>query len=128
MEYETKKHRPVSTHSYKTSPQAHDQHSTDRPAMAGKQRHHFLFITASYQGHINPTLHFAEHLATSTGAAVTFSTTVFAHRRMFTSTTPNCDQDLITGGLVTFIPYSDGYDDGYKSEPSMFTEKFHSYV
>ncbi|XP_039142543.1 cyanidin 3-O-rutinoside 5-O-glucosyltransferase-like [Dioscorea cayenensis subsp. rotundata] len=91
--------------------------------MADKQHHHFLFITSSHQGHISPTLHLARHLATSTGAAVTFSTTVFAHRRMFSS-----NQDLISDGLITFIPYSDGYDDGFKSEPSIFTDKFHSYV
>ncbi|KAH7657313.1 Crocetin glucosyltransferase protein [Dioscorea alata] len=81
--------------------------------MANKPQPHFLFITYPMQSHINPALHLAKHLATTTGATVTFSTTIFAHRRMFSST-PNSDKGF-NDGLITYLPFSDGYDEeGYK--------------
>ncbi|KAJ7979158.1 Glycosyltransferase [Quillaja saponaria] len=63
----------------------------------------FLIITYSAQGHINPGLQFAKRLI-STGAHVTFVTTVFAERRM--------GKKQITDGLF-FTTFSDGYDDGF---------------
>ncbi|KAH7657307.1 Crocetin glucosyltransferase protein [Dioscorea alata] len=65
------------------------------------------------QSHINPSLHLAKHFAATTGVAVTFSTSVFAHRRMFSSTA-NSDKDF-NDGLITYIPFSDGFDEeGYR--------------
>ncbi|KAL2332624.1 hypothetical protein Fmac_013837 [Flemingia macrophylla] len=68
-------------------------------------QHRFLLIAYPLQGHINPALQFAKRLA-STGAHVTFATTLYFHRRMLNkSTTPG----------LSFATFSDGYDDGYKA-------------
>ncbi|KAH7657309.1 Crocetin glucosyltransferase protein [Dioscorea alata] len=81
--------------------------------MADKRQPHFLFITFPMQSHINPSLVLAKHIAATTGATVTFSTSVFAHRRMFSST-PNSDKGF-NDGLITYHPFSDGFDeDGYE--------------
>ncbi|XP_043700487.1 phloretin 4'-O-glucosyltransferase-like [Telopea speciosissima] len=71
--------------------------------------HHFLLLTFPAQGHINPTLQFAKRLLL-TGARVTFVTSLSAHRRMLqnTSTFASFPEGL------TFAPFSDGYDDGFK--------------
>ncbi|XP_043708261.1 phloretin 4'-O-glucosyltransferase-like [Telopea speciosissima] len=66
---------------------------------------HFVVVTFPAQGHINPTLQLAKRLIT-TGARVTFVTTVSAHRKMSNSS-------FVPHGL-TFAPFSDGHDDGYK--------------
>ncbi|KAL5542931.1 hypothetical protein UlMin_010641 [Ulmus minor] len=63
----------------------------------------FLLVTLPAQGQINPALQFAERLI-RIGAEVTYTTTIFAHRRMLQTTIPN--------GL-TFAPFSDGNDDGF---------------
>ncbi|XP_039144064.1 UDP-glycosyltransferase 75B1-like [Dioscorea cayenensis subsp. rotundata] len=81
--------------------------------MADKPQPHFLFITYPMQSHINPSLNLAKHIAATTGTAITFSTTVFTHRRMFSST-PNSDKGF-NDGLITYLPFSDGFDEeGYK--------------
>ncbi|XP_042516928.1 phloretin 4'-O-glucosyltransferase-like [Macadamia integrifolia] len=79
----------------------------DRKTQETKMEHqrHFLLVTFPAQGHINPTLQFAKRLI-AIGARVTLATTVSAHRRMSNSST-------VPHGL-TFAPFSDGYDDGYK--------------
>ncbi|KAL2332625.1 hypothetical protein Fmac_013838 [Flemingia macrophylla] len=64
--------------------------------------HRFLLITYPIQGDINPAIQFAKRLA-STGAHVTFATTLYFHRRMLNKPT--------TPGL-SFATFSDGYDDG----------------
>ncbi|XP_039143671.1 LOW QUALITY PROTEIN: crocetin glucosyltransferase, chloroplastic-like [Dioscorea cayenensis subsp. rotundata] len=91
--------------------------------MADNPQPHFLFITYPLQSHINPALHLAKHLATTTGATVTFSTTIFAHRRMFSST-PNSDKGF-NDGLITYLPFSDGFDkEGYKRATMDLKEYF----
>ncbi|KAJ0961493.1 hypothetical protein J5N97_001997 [Dioscorea zingiberensis] len=80
--------------------------------MAEKARQHYLFVTYPIQSHINPTLHLAKHLASSTGASVTFSTALSGHRRMVSSV-PNADQEF-NNGLITYLPFSDGNDEGFK--------------
>nr|AWU66062.1 UGT75L20 [Rubus chingii var. suavissimus] len=71
-------------------------------------QHRFLLVTYPAQGHINPSLQFAKRLISTTGADVTFVTALSAHHRINNgSSTPR--------GL-TFAPFSDGYDDGYKPE------------
>lgn len=70
------------------------------------EHRHFLLVTFPAQGHINPSLQFAKRLI-QTGARVTFATTVSAHRRMMNSSFPE--------GL-TFAPFSDGYDEGFKPD------------
>ncbi|KAK8962240.1 UDP-glycosyltransferase 75B1 [Platanthera guangdongensis] len=66
---------------------------------------HFLVVTFPAQGHLNPALHLAKRLASSTDARVTFSTGIAAHRRMFPSI--SSDSQVIDGG-ITYIPFSDG--------------------
>ncbi|KAG1335492.1 Crocetin glucosyltransferase, chloroplastic [Cocos nucifera] len=73
---------------------------------------HFLVVTYPVQGHINPALHLATRLSQIAGAHITFSTAVSAHRRMFPSSATH-DQE-IEDGPISYMPYSDGYDDGFK--------------
>ncbi|KAH7521558.1 hypothetical protein FEM48_Zijuj07G0046200 [Ziziphus jujuba var. spinosa] len=65
----------------------------------------FLIVVYPAQGHINPGLQFAKRLI-HIGAEVTFVTTISAYRRMNKAAS-------IPSGL-SFAPYSDGYDDGFK--------------
>ncbi|KAJ4823845.1 hypothetical protein Tsubulata_036102 [Turnera subulata] len=64
---------------------------------------HFLLVTYPAQGHINPALQFAKRLI-RTGAHVTFATSLSARRRM---------KESLPDGM-SFAPFSDGYDDGFK--------------
>ncbi|PQQ18454.1 crocetin glucosyltransferase chloroplastic [Prunus yedoensis var. nudiflora] len=68
-------------------------------------QHRFLFLTYPAQGHINPALQLAKRLIRTTGANVTYVISLYAYRRIVNGSTPN--------GL-TYAPYSDGYDDGFK--------------
>ncbi|KAJ0960827.1 hypothetical protein J5N97_001276 [Dioscorea zingiberensis] len=88
--------------------------------MAAKARHHYLFVAYPLQSHINPTHHLAKQLASSTGAAVTFSTAVSAHRRMVSSV-PNADHEF-NNGLITYLPFSDGNDEGFKPDSMDFKD------
>ncbi|XP_008793436.2 crocetin glucosyltransferase, chloroplastic-like [Phoenix dactylifera] len=73
---------------------------------------HFLLATYAGQGHINPALRLATQLArTIPGARVTFSTSVSGHRRMFPSAASDGE---ISDGRLSYLPFSDGYDDGFK--------------
>ncbi|TYH82017.1 hypothetical protein ES332_D02G027700v1 [Gossypium tomentosum] len=65
---------------------------------------HFLLVTFPAQGHINPTLQFAKHLI-RIGVRVTFITCISARRRM---------TKVPTAQGLTFLPFSDGYDDGFQ--------------
>ncbi|GMJ01771.1 indole-3-acetate beta-D-glucosyltransferase [Hibiscus trionum] len=77
---------------------------------------HFLLVTYPAQGHINPTLQFAKHLI-RVGVHVTFITSISARRRM---TKVPAAQGL------SFIPFSDGYDDGMKpgDDKDLFLSEF----
>ncbi|WOL09187.1 crocetin glucosyltransferase, chloroplastic-like [Canna indica] len=77
---------------------------------------HFLIVSYVIQGHINPALRLGQRLASTSAAAVTFSTSVSAHRLMFPGlATP--DQE-VQDGLISYIPYSDGFDDGDRTDSS----------
>ncbi|KAH1096157.1 hypothetical protein J1N35_013078 [Gossypium stocksii] len=65
---------------------------------------HFLLVTYPAQGHINPTLQFAEHLI-RIGVRVTFITCISASHRM---------TKVPTAQGLTFLSFSDGYDDGFQ--------------
>ncbi|KAJ1691219.1 hypothetical protein LUZ63_015374 [Rhynchospora breviuscula] len=84
-----------------------------------KQHLHFLVATFPFQGHINPALHLAKRLALNTGSQVTFSTTVSAHRRMFPSLSEIGSLET-KDELITYIPFSDGYDDDNIGVPQDF--------
>lgn len=73
-----------------------------------KMAPHFLVLTYPAQGHINPALHFARRLAGTGHWGVTFSSTIYAHRRMLQPPTPD--------DPLSYAPFSDGYDDGFDFE------------
>ncbi|KAJ3692370.1 hypothetical protein LUZ60_012720 [Juncus effusus] len=77
-----------------------------------QQEQHFLVVVLSGQGHISPNRSLAKRLSKTTGANVTFSATVAAHRLMFPSLSDPTAE--ISDGFITYKPYSDGYDHGVK--------------
>ncbi|TVU00945.1 hypothetical protein EJB05_53602, partial [Eragrostis curvula] len=74
---------------------------------------HFLVVTFIGQGHLNPSRALAARIARATGARVTLSAAVSMHRRMFPSLAA-ADEEVDDGGPVSYAPYSDGYDDGFR--------------
>ncbi|KAL0923884.1 hypothetical protein M5K25_004670 [Dendrobium thyrsiflorum] len=70
---------------------------------------HILVAFYSSQCHINPTLHLSKRLAREAGVRITFSTAVNGHRRMF----PNQEAGVLHDDLFAYIPYSNGYDEGF---------------
>ncbi|KAJ1685400.1 hypothetical protein LUZ63_016790 [Rhynchospora breviuscula] len=79
-----------------------------------QNQQHFLIVTYPAQGHINPARHLARKLVNSTGAHVTLSTAISGHRKMFTSLS-SIDEEF-HDGLIYYLPYSDGYDEGFKKD------------
>lgn len=73
------------------------------PGSSSSSSSHFLIVSFPGQGHINPCLQFAKRLL-RTGARVTFTTSISAHRQMHKS-------DETLDGL-SYMAFSDGYDDG----------------
>ncbi|KAG6395256.1 hypothetical protein SASPL_145897 [Salvia splendens] len=65
------------------------------------EQRHVLLVTLPVQGHINPSIQFATKLI-KMGIHVTFVTSISARRRL-----------ADTNGL-TFLGFSDGFDDGFK--------------
>ncbi|TVU08030.1 hypothetical protein EJB05_41414, partial [Eragrostis curvula] len=77
-----------------------------------QQQQHFLFVTDPMQSHVNPARRLAARVAAALpNARVTFSTAVSGHRQMFPHLT-SPDGEVIQG-LVSYIPYSDGFDGGF---------------
>ncbi|XP_054804611.1 phloretin 4'-O-glucosyltransferase-like [Prosopis cineraria] len=77
-------------------------------------QHHFLLVSFPAQGHLNPALQLA-HRLTRMGVLVTLATTVRMHRGLDkTSTIPG----------LSFAPFSDGYDDGFKPEEGKVSDDF----
>ncbi|KAM5569674.1 phloretin 4'-O-glucosyltransferase-like [Rosa sericea] len=70
----------------------------------------FIMVTFPSQGHINPSLQLAKRLIHITGAHVTFVTSLSAHLRIGDS--------ISTPSGLTFAPFSDGYDQGFRSADS----------
>ncbi|CAD6336437.1 unnamed protein product [Miscanthus lutarioriparius] len=77
------------------------------------QQQHFLFVTNSMQGHINPTRRLAGRvMASNPDARVTFCTAISGHRRIFPSLASR-DEEAVDAAGVLHAPYSDGFDDGF---------------
>jgi hypothetical protein len=78
---------------------------------------HFLFVTDPMQSHIDPARRLAVRVAAAMpNARVTFSTAVSGHRDMFPHlTSPDGE---VVHGVVSYIPYSDGFDGGFKFNPA----------
>ena len=75
---------------------------------------HFLVVTFPAQGHINPARHLARRLLRATGARVTVCTAVSALRKMFPGAEADAEEEGHRDGAgVRYVPYSDGYDDGF---------------
>ncbi|KAF0916106.1 hypothetical protein E2562_000714 [Oryza meyeriana var. granulata] len=83
------------------------------PAMEEENGPHFLVVTYPAQGHINPARHLALRLMRATGARVTISTAVSACRKMFGAGAAEAGEEFVDGAGVCYVPYSDGYDDGF---------------
>ncbi|XP_016731239.2 UDP-glycosyltransferase 75C1 isoform X1 [Gossypium hirsutum] len=81
-----------------------DQVNYLRATVTTMSQPYFLLVTFPAQGHINPTLQFAKHLI-RIGVRVTFITCISARRRM---------SKVPTAQGLTFLPFSDGYDDGFQ--------------
>ncbi|WVZ79545.1 hypothetical protein U9M48_027110 [Paspalum notatum var. saurae] len=76
---------------------------------------HFLFVTDPLQSHINPARRLAVRVAAAIpNARVTFSTAISGHRHMFPHLTSPDGEVLL--GVISYIPYSDGFDGGFKPE------------
>ncbi|KAL0431183.1 UNVERIFIED_CONTAM: UDP-glycosyltransferase 75C1 [Sesamum radiatum] len=76
-----------------------------------------LLVTFPAQGHINPSLQFAKRLS-KLGVKVTFLTSQSAIRRM-TTTSSTVD------GLIDFVSFSDGYDNGWSTDDIMSALRNH---
>ncbi|KAK7319000.1 hypothetical protein RJT34_03709 [Clitoria ternatea] len=71
-------------------------------------RHRFLLIANPALGQINPAIHFAKRLINLCPAHVTVVTTLYMHRRITNKPTlPS----------LSFLAFSDGYDDGFIPTP-----------
>ncbi|KAM1270471.1 hypothetical protein ACFX13_032373 [Malus domestica] len=73
-------------------------------------QHRFLLVTYPAQGQINPSLQLVKRLINTTGADVTYVTSLSARHCL--------DNGSIPDGL-TYALFSDGYDDGFKPGDSI---------
>ncbi|CAN6339590.1 unnamed protein product [Urochloa humidicola] len=74
------------------------------------RRSHFLVVAYGIQGHINPARTLTRRLAQIGGCSATLSVPISGHRHMFPSHENSCDE--VSDGLISYIPFSDGKDDG----------------
>ncbi|CAN6216444.1 unnamed protein product [Urochloa humidicola] len=90
-------------------------HDSSAPARSARRQEHFLFVTDPMQSHISPARRLAARVAAALPSArVTFSTAVSGHRHMFPHLT--CPDGEVVLGLVSYIPYSDGFDAGFNPD------------
>ncbi|TVU03530.1 hypothetical protein EJB05_50926, partial [Eragrostis curvula] len=77
--------------------------------MADEGRRHFLIVMYGIQSHINPVrvlAHRLTRLGVDGSIRATLSLPIATHRRLFSSS------DDVADGVISYIPYSDGLDDG----------------
>ncbi|PAN41217.1 hypothetical protein PAHAL_8G027000 [Panicum hallii] len=82
-----------------------------------KIRHHFLLVSYGFQSHINPGRVLAHRLARLGGVdggpiSVTLSVPAATYRCMFPSPDADAAEATTTDGVISYVPYSDGVDDG----------------
>ncbi|KAL6640778.1 hypothetical protein ACP70R_021901 [Stipagrostis hirtigluma subsp. patula] len=90
-----------------------------------RQRRHFLIVAYGIQSHVNPgrvLAHRLTSLAVDGSVAATLSLPVHAHRRMFPS---SAGDEEVTDGVISYIPYSDGFDDGSMPKDAEAWERSH---
>ncbi|CAL4989697.1 unnamed protein product [Urochloa decumbens] len=84
-----------------------------RPQQNG---HHFLLVAVGIQSHINPALvlaHRLSRLGVDAPVHATLSVPITTYRRMFPSPAAAAiEETATTDGVVSYVPYSDGADDG----------------
>ncbi|KAG0519744.1 hypothetical protein BDA96_08G012800 [Sorghum bicolor] len=74
---------------------------------------HFLVVAYSMQGHVNPARTLAHRLAQVSGCTATLSIPLSGHRRMFPSSSDDDKEaTIVSDGLISYLPFSDGVDDG----------------
>ncbi|XP_040381114.1 UDP-glycosyltransferase 75C1-like [Oryza brachyantha] len=79
------------------------------------RRHHFLIVTDPMLSHVNSARRLAARVAAAMpNARVTFSTAVSGHRVMFPHL--KFPDGEVLQGLVSYVPYSDGFDGGFNPE------------
>nr|CAB3461947.1 unnamed protein product [Digitaria exilis] len=81
-----------------------------------EERHHFLLVVYGLQSHINPgrvLAHRLTRLGVDGSVLVTLAVPVATYRSMFPSKQDGVgDVSMTTNGVVSYVPYSDGVDDG----------------
>ncbi|XP_062183431.1 cyanidin 3-O-rutinoside 5-O-glucosyltransferase-like [Phragmites australis] len=81
-------------------------------AHKGHRSHHFLVVAHGIQSHVNPgraLVHRLTRLSVDGSILATLSVPIHTHRRMF----PSLDgAEETTDGVITYVPHSDGLDDG----------------
>uniref|UniRef100_A0A0E0FEH7 RING-type domain-containing protein n=1 Tax=Oryza meridionalis TaxID=40149 RepID=A0A0E0FEH7_9ORYZ len=89
---------------------AANQHTCDGPQPSPPT--HFLIVAYGIQSHINPAQNLAHRLARIDASSVmcTLSIHASAHRRMFSSLITSPDEET-TDGIISYVPFSDGFDD-----------------
>uniref|UniRef100_A0A0E0HKV1 Glycosyltransferase n=1 Tax=Oryza nivara TaxID=4536 RepID=A0A0E0HKV1_ORYNI len=89
---------------------AANQHTCDGPQPSAPT--HFLIVAYGIQSHINPAQNLAHRLARIDASSVmcTLSIHASAHRRMFSSLIASPDEET-TDGIISYVPFSDGFDD-----------------
>ena len=91
----------------------------------GRRHHHFLVVAYGVQSHVNPGRALARRLAQLDGSiTATLSVPVVTYRRMFPSSLLDsaaavaAEEEMTTDGVISYVPYSDGLDDGSLSWPT----------
>uniref|UniRef100_A0ACD5ZN64 Uncharacterized protein n=1 Tax=Avena sativa TaxID=4498 RepID=A0ACD5ZN64_AVESA len=72
----------------------------------------FLVVAYGIQGHLNPARSLARRLAAIAGVTATLSVQVFSHRRMFPASSSGDEAEIVSDGVISYVPFSDGQDDG----------------
>ncbi|XP_066340891.1 cyanidin 3-O-rutinoside 5-O-glucosyltransferase-like [Miscanthus floridulus] len=96
------------------------------PMADDEGRHHFLVVAYGVQSHVNPGRALARRLARLDGVdgsiTATLSVPVVTYRRMFPSSLLDsaaaATAEETTDGVISYVPYSDGLDDGSLSWPT----------
>ncbi|WVZ93055.1 hypothetical protein U9M48_039070 [Paspalum notatum var. saurae] len=87
----------------------------------GSSHHHFLVVSYGIQSHVNPGRVLTHRLVrlgggvtNNNGSSIlaTLAVPVATHRRMFPSLAGGANETTTTDGVISYVPYSNGFDDG----------------
>ncbi|CAM0874353.1 unnamed protein product [Alopecurus aequalis] len=85
--------------------------AADNRGEQSSRRCNFLVVAFGIQGHLNPARSLARRLAGIDGVTATLSVQLFGHRRIFPNSSGD-EEEIISDGLMSYPPFSDGQDDG----------------